>query len=96
MTTPVMTGLVSFAIAMTGLFLANMLLVMAIGEINRRTDEERHLSYFGFTPAKMLLILREYRCLYPDGRLVIYLVASFGLAAAGLVGALLCLRTTLR
>jgi hypothetical protein len=68
----VITGIVAFCIAGTGVFVGNMLTMMMIGEINRKRREDDLVSYFGFTPGKARMIVREYRRLYQDGKLHIY------------------------
>jgi hypothetical protein len=93
MSTRVITSVVSFCIAMTGLFLANMFLTMMIGEINRKRQEGNQVSYFGFTFPKMLRIFGEYRRLYPERHLLhIYALAAFTLAVIGLASVAVCLR----
>ncbi len=86
------TGIISFCVAMTGLFLANMYLTMMIGEINRKRQDGSLVSYFGFTFPKMLRIFGEYRFSYPDGRLHIYALTAFALAIIGLVTVAVCIR----
>lgn len=71
---------------MTGVFLANMFLVMMIGEINRKRQEGNLVSYFVFTYPKTLRIFREYRSSYPDGKLHIYWLAAFALVVIGMIG----------
>lgn len=85
-------GIVSLCLALTGLFLANMFLMMMIGELNRKRDEGDLISYFGFTFPKMLRIFDEYRHSYPAGRLRIYALVAFGFAMIGLISAAVCLR----
>lgn len=85
------TGIISFCIAMTGLFVANMLLMMMIGEINRKRDEGKLVSYFGFTFPKMLQIFHEYHSSYPSGSLHIYALISFACAMIGLIVVGICL-----
>lgn len=85
-------GIVSFCFVLTGLFLANMFLMMMIGEINRKREEGNLVSYFGFTFPKMLRIFGEYRSLYPDGKLRVYALGSFALAMLGLISVAVCLR----
>jgi len=77
---------------MTGLFLANMLLTMMIGEINRKRQGGGLVSYFGFTFPKMLRIFGEYRSSYPEGKLHIYALVAFALAMIGLTSVAVCLR----
>ena len=85
-------GIVSFCFVLTGLFLANMFLMMMIGEINRKREEENLISYFGFTFPKMLRIFGEYRRSYPSGKLHVYALGAFGLAVLGLISVAVCLR----
>jgi hypothetical protein len=85
-------GVVSFGSALTGLFLANMFLMMMIGEVNRKREEGHLVSYFGFTFPKMLRIFGEYRRSYPTGKLHVYALGAFGLAILGLISVALCLR----
>jgi len=80
-------GIISFCFALTGLFVANILLVMMIGEINRKRQGAKLVSYIGFTFPKMLRIFSEYRSSYPAGRLHVYALLAFGLAILGLAGA---------
>jgi hypothetical protein len=85
-------GIISFCVAMTGLFLANMFLFMMIGAINRKRRDGNLVSYFGFTFQKMLRIFREYRNSYPDENAHIYALAAFALAIIGLISVAVCLR----
>ena len=91
-TTRTVIGIVSFCFALTGLFSANMFLMMMIGEINRKREDENLVSYFGFTFFKMLRIFDEYRRSYPTGKLHVYALSAFGLAMLGLISVAVCLR----
>jgi glutamate mutase epsilon subunit len=77
---------------MTGSFLANMFLVMMIGEVNRKRPDGNLVSYFGFSHFKVARIFREYRKSYPAGKTHIYALIAFAMALAGLVGVAVCLR----
>ena len=92
MSARVITGIISFCVAMTGLLLANMFLVMIIGEINRKRQDGSLVSYFGFTFPKMLRIFGEYRRLCPGGNMHICALGAFALAIIGLVSVAVCLR----
>jgi len=92
MTERAIAGIVSFSFVLTGLFLANMFLMMMIGEINRKREEGNLISYFGFTFPKMLRIFGEYRRSYPTGKLHVYALGAFGLAMLGLISVAVCLR----
>jgi hypothetical protein len=85
------TGIISFCVTMTGLFLANMFLTMMIGEINRKRPDGSLASCFGFTFPKMVRIFAEYRSSYPNGKLHIYAWAAFALAMIGLISVAVCL-----
>jgi hypothetical protein len=87
----IVTGIISFCVAMTGLFLANMFLTMMIGEINRKRQDASLVSYFGFTFPKMLRLFGEYRRSYPNGNMPIYALIAFTFAIIGLVGVAVCL-----
>jgi hypothetical protein len=84
-------GIISFCIAMTGVFLGNITLIMMIGEINRKRQEGNLVSYFGFTFPKALRIFREYRSLYPDGKLHIYNLAASALMFIALIIVAVCI-----
>lgn len=92
MSARIIAGVLSFCCALTGLFLANMLLMMMIGEINRKREEGNLVSYFGFTFPKVLRIFGEYRRSYPTGKLHLYALAAFVLAMLGLISVAVCLR----
>jgi hypothetical protein len=69
MTARLIIGFLAFSVAMSGCYMANMLTYAMIGEINRRRPDDRQISYFWFTPVKMIDILDEYRDNYPEGKL---------------------------
>jgi hypothetical protein len=87
----IIVGVVSFVAALSGVVLANMFLIMMIGEINRKRQDNDLVSYFGFTFPKMVRIFDEYRRSYPTGKLHVYSLSSFGLAIIGLLSAAICL-----
>jgi len=76
-------GIIAFGVAMCGVISANMFMLMMIGEINRKREDGKQISYIGFTPGKTLEIFAEYRRLYPNGKLHIY---SRGMFAIGVIG----------
>lgn len=84
-------GISLFCLAISAVFLTNLLVTMMIGEINRKRREDDLISYFGFTFPKMLRIFREYRRLYSSGKLHIYAVVTFGIAMVSLVIVAICL-----
>jgi hypothetical protein len=88
----VIVGIISLSIALTGLILANMCLIMMIGEINRKRQDGNLVSYFGFTFPKIQRIFGEYRRAYPEGKLHIYSLTAFAVAVIGLVTFAVCAR----
>lgn len=66
-----------------GLLTANVLLMRMIDAVNSRKPKESRFSYYWHTPDKGLRILREYREMYPLGRLHVYCLAAFGTGIAG-------------
>lgn len=58
-------GIVFFCVALTGMILANLFIVMMIGEINRKRSDADQISYFGYAFGKGRRIFREYHALYP-------------------------------
>jgi hypothetical protein len=85
-------GIISFSIAMTVIFLGNMVQTMMIGEINRKRQEGNLVSYLGYTFEKIVMIFREYRRLYPNGNLHVYAFAAIALAIIGMIGAAIAFR----
>ncbi len=63
-----------------------MTMIAMIEEINRKKPSDNQISMLGFYPQKNLMIYREYRRLYPDGRLHVRLIL---LAVSGLICLLL-------
>ena len=75
-------SLLIFCGSITCMILSGMVNIMMIGELNRTRPETSHISYIGYTPAKLLTILREYREQYPAGRLHIFAISLFVLGMA--------------
>src|SRR5260370_32737522 len=71
--------IILFCLAVSAIFLCNLFLTMMIGEINRKREEGNLISYFGFTPFKTLRIFKEYRSVYPKGKLHIYALVTYAL-----------------
>jgi len=68
-----LTGIVLFSLFMTGAFLGNMFLFMMIGEVNRKRPDGGQVSYFGHHYFKTKRIFGEYRRLYPEGAIHVFL-----------------------
>jgi hypothetical protein len=88
----VLIDVAAFRIAGTGVFLGNMLTMMMIGEVNRKRQESDLVSYLGFTPQKSQMIFREYRRLYPDGKLHIYSYLALAAVVSGMITVAVCAR----
>ena len=86
----VITGMISYCLALTGLFVANMLLTMMIGKINRKRQNGNLVSYLGYTFPKILRIFSEYRASYPRGSLHVYALTAFALAMIDLIIVAVC------
>jgi len=76
-----------FAAAVTCAVLGGYVMFAMIGEVNRKLPEDQQISYLWGHYAKYQRILREYRRLYPKGRLgsawmlLVALVFTLGIAA---------------
>ena len=91
MSVTVVVAIIALCLMISAGFSANMFLMMMIAEINRKRPEGDLISYFGFTLPKMLRIFREYRRLYPGGKLRIYWHISNGVAVIGVIIVFVCL-----
>jgi hypothetical protein len=80
--------LAAIALALSASFgiLSGLLTYQEIGEINRKLPDDQQISYLGAPLGKMARIKREYRRLYPDGRVdqwrVITQAIAFSVLAA--------------
>lgn len=61
--------------SITFIVLANMLVLIMVGEINRKKRDSEQISYLGFTFVKGIKVITEYRRLYPSGTLHIFMIA---------------------
>ncbi|MGB6774342.1 MAG: hypothetical protein WBD25_15545 [Terriglobales bacterium] len=92
MSTRMLIGIVLFCVAMTSVFLGNLFFFMMIGEVNRKRPDGEQISYFGHHYFKTKRIFREYRYLYPEGNIHIYMVIFSAVAFSGMVGVAVCMR----
>jgi len=58
-----------FCLACSCAILSAFFLWQQIGEINRKLPDNEQISYWGMHPVKMAKIKREYRRLYPSGKI---------------------------
>jgi len=75
-----------FLASQTCIISAGFLIFAMIGMINERVPPEARISYWGGYTSKYLLILREYRRLYPMSRATLYLHCLFWSGMALLMG----------
>jgi hypothetical protein len=72
------------ALAVSCFVLSGILLTQEIGEINRKLPEDQQISYWWIYSEKYARIKKEYKRLYPKGR--IHTLANiFGLAGIALL-----------
>lgn len=63
------TGLVAVCVALSSLFIANLLFFAMIGEINGQAKQDDRISYLGYSMPKVVRVFRAYKRLFPSGRL---------------------------
>jgi hypothetical protein len=80
----VIAAIAFISLGISAVFLYVLFTIMMAGEINRKRQDDL-ASYFALTPAMALRIFREYRRLYPRGKLHIYALVFFGLGVGGVV-----------
>ena len=68
-----------FATAIGLIIIAAILMQVMIGQVNLRVPEEARISPFFDYPGKQFRIIREYKRLYPRGRLAVAFIASTAL-----------------
>lgn len=91
MSLKVIITVIAFCVAMSGVVLANMFFIMMIGEINRKRQEGKLISYFGYTPTKVQRVLAEYRSLYPIGKFRTYYLLAVALVVIGVATLAVCM-----
>lgn len=68
-----------------GLF-ANAVLYAMVGEINRKLPDNQQIGYFTWYPSKERRVFKEYKRLYPTGRLSLYFKLWLALSLTSLLG----------
>jgi hypothetical protein len=81
------------SIGVSAAIVGGFLIFQMTGEINRKRDHDDQLPYFNLPPFSLsrMDIVAEYRRLYPTGRLHLYILITFLVAAVGICGALACI-----
>ncbi len=62
-------AIVLLCLAGSCFMLSAFFLWQEIGEINRKLPDDKQISYWGIHPIKMARIRREYKRLYPSGKI---------------------------
>ncbi|MDX6403195.1 MAG: hypothetical protein QOH70_650 [Blastocatellia bacterium] len=91
MSTRLVAAIISLCLVIIAGELANTFVIRMIGEINRKREEGNLISPFWFTLNKVLRVFREYRALYPEGKLHLYAKISFATAIIALIIVAVCL-----
>ena len=78
-------GIIAFCLALSGVILANMFVIMMIGEINRKREHGKLISYFGFAPPKTIGSLTSIAAYTLMGNCTFYALAVFALAMIALI-----------
>jgi hypothetical protein len=60
-------GYIFLSLAATCAILSGLVIVLEIGEINRKLPDSEQIRYLGLHPGKMAHIKSEYKRLYPNG-----------------------------
>lgn len=76
-------GVVAMGAALMGALLVNVFMFTMIRAVNRRLSNERRIPYVAAMPAELVRLFREYRLLYPNGRLNVFVLAAAALALIG-------------
>jgi hypothetical protein len=76
---------VAFAMAVTFIIAANLIVYAMLGQVNAHLPEGEKLSYIGFYLAKNKRITMLYKQFYPGGRLLFFERFAFGAAIACMV-----------
>ena len=91
MTIRLILWILSFLVAMTGIFYANRTTYAMIDEINRKRPTDRQVSYFWFSPAQKRKIYDEYRSLDPEDKLGKRRRQAYAAIVIGFAASAICL-----
>ena len=69
MTTRIILAIAALSLATTCMISAGFVMYAMIGKVNRKLPDNDQIGYLGFYWSKVRRIFREYRRLYPGGRL---------------------------
>jgi hypothetical protein len=83
----VVAAVISFSVGVSAIFLGALLFFAMTGEVNRKREDGNQVSYFDLRPFGRMEVYSEYRRLYPEGRLHLYLFCALGLTLLGFAGA---------
>lgn len=82
---------IPFSLAMTACIWVNVLIIMMVGEINRKKSDSEQVNYLGYGLTKVFLVFSEYRNAYPSGKLAMYAKAAISFMFVGLIATAICL-----
>jgi hypothetical protein len=84
-----LASIVLAALAGSCLLLSGFLLTQEVGEVNRKLPEDQQISYWWMHVDKYARIKREYKRLYPNGRIHTFsIIFEFAGFALGLLAAI--------
>lgn len=76
-----LSAILFFSGFISSIVIANLIDAMIVGKVNRRRAESDQISHFGWTLSKSNFLIKEYRELYPNGKLHYYSRIMAGAAA---------------
>jgi hypothetical protein len=79
MTTNMIRALVLFLASQSFVLASSLVFFAMVGEVNRKVPEEQRISYLFWHFNKYRALLRQYRRLYPSGRLALYSFVLIGI-----------------
>lgn len=74
-----------FGVATFGILGFNLILLVIVGELNRKRQRSNQLSAFFYTPGRISAIFREYRLRYPEGRFLSYAYLCVSITVASVL-----------
>jgi hypothetical protein len=77
--------IISISVFVIASFLTNMFHMMMVDQINDKRPVENHISHIRHRVPLIMHIIREYRSLYPQGKLHIYTLGSFALVLINVI-----------
>jgi len=79
-------AIASVCLGSSAAIIGTLLVFMMVGEINRKRGQGSQVPYITATPWKQIDIIPEYRRLYPEGHLHLWLFALVALMVIAMLG----------